>query len=205
MAPPGTRVIAHTKPKQRQSFGYYGQDAFYIGPALEHYRCVQCYVPLTRHVMIEDTVQFFPNKIKFPTITLNDHLLTAIQDIISILNNSKFQMNNATLHFSDETKMTLKIVTDILQTIATKPELPPPSPFLHQVQATLNNMSKNFNTPNHKNDNLPIIPSNDDVPLPRVVPLKNTTSDKQVHPSPNKHYQCHNHTNFKNNALKLKR
>jgi hypothetical protein len=39
MAPPGTRIIAHETPGRRRTLAPHGQDGWYIGPALEHYRC----------------------------------------------------------------------------------------------------------------------------------------------------------------------
>jgi hypothetical protein len=38
MAPPGTRIISHETPGRRRTWAPYGQDGWYIGPALEHYR-----------------------------------------------------------------------------------------------------------------------------------------------------------------------
>jgi hypothetical protein len=38
MAPPGTRVIAHEKPKQRASWDPHAVDGWYLGPATDHYR-----------------------------------------------------------------------------------------------------------------------------------------------------------------------
>jgi hypothetical protein len=37
MAPPGTRIIAHETPNDRQTWASHGQDDWYIGLALEHY------------------------------------------------------------------------------------------------------------------------------------------------------------------------
>ena len=42
MAPLGTKIVVHVKPTKRDTWGYHGDDGFYVGPALEHYRCVQC-------------------------------------------------------------------------------------------------------------------------------------------------------------------
>ena len=39
LAPPGVRAILFKDPKQRTSYGTHGTEAFYLGPALEHYRC----------------------------------------------------------------------------------------------------------------------------------------------------------------------
>jgi hypothetical protein len=38
MAPPGTRITAHETPNRRRIWEPHGQDGWYIGPALEHYR-----------------------------------------------------------------------------------------------------------------------------------------------------------------------
>jgi hypothetical protein len=44
MAPPGTRIIAHETRNRRQTWAPHGQDGWYIGPALEHYRCYTIYI-----------------------------------------------------------------------------------------------------------------------------------------------------------------
>ena len=48
LAPPGTRVVAHTKPAVRGTRVPNGEDAWYIGPSFSHYRCVHCYFPDTK-------------------------------------------------------------------------------------------------------------------------------------------------------------
>jgi hypothetical protein len=44
LAPPGTRVIAHEKPYQRASWDPHGLGGYYLGPALDHYRCYQVHI-----------------------------------------------------------------------------------------------------------------------------------------------------------------
>jgi hypothetical protein len=44
LAPPGTRIIAHETPGRRRTWAPHGQDGWYIGPALEHYRCYTVYI-----------------------------------------------------------------------------------------------------------------------------------------------------------------
>jgi hypothetical protein len=39
MAPPGTIIIAHETTNRSKTWAPHGQDGWYIGPALEHYRC----------------------------------------------------------------------------------------------------------------------------------------------------------------------
>jgi hypothetical protein len=60
MAPPGTRIIAHETPNRRRTWAPHGQDGWYIGPALEHYRCYTVYVTKTRGERVVETVDFSP-------------------------------------------------------------------------------------------------------------------------------------------------
>jgi hypothetical protein len=66
LAPPGTRVVVHEKPRQRGTWAPHGVDGWYIGPALEHYQCYKCYIPSTNSICIADTVEFFPVTVPFP-------------------------------------------------------------------------------------------------------------------------------------------
>jgi hypothetical protein len=66
MAPPGTRIIAHETPSRRRSWAPHGQDGWYVGPALEHYRCYTVYITKTRGNRIVETVEISPEKITLP-------------------------------------------------------------------------------------------------------------------------------------------
>jgi hypothetical protein len=66
MAPPGTRIIAHEAPSRRRTWAPHGQDGWYIGPALDNYRCCTVYINKTRGERIVETVDFFPEKFKLP-------------------------------------------------------------------------------------------------------------------------------------------
>jgi hypothetical protein len=44
MAPPRTRIIAHETPSRRRTWAPHGQDGWYIGPSLEHYRCYTVHI-----------------------------------------------------------------------------------------------------------------------------------------------------------------
>jgi hypothetical protein len=61
MATPGTRIIAHETPSRRRAWAPHGQDGWYIGPALENYRCYTVYITKTRGDRIVETVDFFPS------------------------------------------------------------------------------------------------------------------------------------------------
>ena len=48
MAPPGTKVVFHNKTSQRPSWGFNGQEGWYVGPALDHYQNIMVFFPDTR-------------------------------------------------------------------------------------------------------------------------------------------------------------
>ena len=59
MAPPVTKGLLHEKPVQQKSWNPHGYEGWYLGPALEHYRCYRVYKNRTRAEIIVDTVEFF--------------------------------------------------------------------------------------------------------------------------------------------------
>ena len=126
MAPLSTKVVVHVKPSKRAAWGYHGNDGFDIGPALEHYRCVQYLMKTTRHVRISDTVHFFPHATPFPQVTLSDWLLNALDNIVSTLASPDFKLHHPTLQFDDPTILAIQVVTNMLHHMIQKPPLPPP-------------------------------------------------------------------------------
>ncbi|KAL7483087.1 hypothetical protein ACHAW6_013637, partial [Cyclotella cf. meneghiniana] len=66
-APPGCRAILHEPATTRTSWGPRGTDAWYIGPAMHHYRSYEFYVPDTRSYHISASAKFFPSYCDLPT------------------------------------------------------------------------------------------------------------------------------------------
>ena len=106
------------------------------GPAMEHYRCMKCYMPKSRMERVADTIQFLPAKIPFPTLSLNDQLMYTLDKLASILMSKEFQvMNQTTLSFDSQTVAELEFLTTILlrmaapdvpDTTTSTKQLPPP-------------------------------------------------------------------------------
>jgi hypothetical protein len=65
LAPTVTRVIAHDKLDPRTSWDPHGVDGYYLGPALDHYRCYQVHIT-KKGTRIIDTVDFFSSKMAMP-------------------------------------------------------------------------------------------------------------------------------------------
>ena len=52
MAPPEVKVVAHTKPGRQEMWVQHGEVGFYVGLAIEHYRCNKVYFFKTRIVKV---------------------------------------------------------------------------------------------------------------------------------------------------------
>jgi hypothetical protein len=87
LAPPGTRAIAHEKTDQRASWDPPGVDGYYLGPALDHYRCYQVHVTKKNGTRIVDTVEFFPSKLAMPNTSSKDLASIAALELSNALQN----------------------------------------------------------------------------------------------------------------------
>jgi hypothetical protein len=87
MAPQGTRTIAHETPGRRRTWAPHGQDGWYIGAALEHYRCYTVYITKTRSNRIVETVEFPPHKFKLPFPSSSELATQAAADLTRALLN----------------------------------------------------------------------------------------------------------------------
>jgi hypothetical protein len=113
MAPPGTRIIAHETPSRRRTWAPHGQDGWYIGPALEHYRCYTVYINKTRGERVVETVDFFLDTFKLP--------FPSIQNLAT---KAATELTHALLHphpagpfckVGDEQTLVLKCLADIFE------------------------------------------------------------------------------------------
>jgi hypothetical protein len=66
LTPLGTKVVVHLKPDKQPSWSYHAEEGWYIGPSMEHYRCMKCYIPSTCHERHVDTVKNFQRQSHFP-------------------------------------------------------------------------------------------------------------------------------------------
>lgn len=182
MAPIGTKVLAHTSVEIRGSWDFRGVDAWYIGPSLEHYRCVKCFVPKTNSVIDCDTVEFFPHKLKFPEITHEAFLRQAISDIVYLLQNKPSVV--PTLEAGHPTNLALQNIATLLnRSIPLPPSVEPgPNPTtLDSTNTTHSNQRGERPSPRVQEILSPRVQENvnisqsDKIPSPRV---------KEVHEYP---------------------
>ena len=115
LAPPGSKVIAHEKPGQRRSWGAHGVDGWYIGPALNHYRCHRVYLPSTRGERVSDTVEFFPHRGNIPAVTPADAATEAAFDLARALSETE---TGGPFRVGDHQLDAIRRLAEIFQTTA---------------------------------------------------------------------------------------
>ena len=148
LAPPGTRVVVHLKKGQKQTWELNGEVAWYIGPSMKHYRCVQCFYPRTNFVRDTNTVKFLPHNLPFPEVTLEDFLRHTASDILDLLKDPPSALLPS-LEAGDDTKNAYRRIAEILQRLE-----PPPPPSA---------------TPNTSTSTVPIQDKDNDAAVPRVL------------------------------------
>jgi hypothetical protein len=80
-APPGCKIIAHTKQGKRRTWAPHGQHGYSLGPAMHHYRCLNVNISTTASKRIVDTLELFPNNYQMPQLSYADRLLIAAKDM----------------------------------------------------------------------------------------------------------------------------
>ena len=143
MAPPGTKIVVHSKPSKRASWAYHGLEGWYIGPSAEHYRCVKCYIPQTRAEIASDTVKFIPTYVPFPEADINDHIQKTLTDLTYLLYSKSPALPTLT---SNSSKSALIKISQLLN--RDKSQLLPPQ-----------SMTSEGGVP-FKENKLPVIPVN---------------------------------------------
>ena len=103
LAPPGIHVLVHEKPDNRKSWGKHANDAWYIGPAINHYRCFRVYMRETQSERVTDTLTWFPKHVPLPTATSTEIIAAGLQDVVKELQvptapNSLIQVTKSNRH-----------------------------------------------------------------------------------------------------------
>ena len=128
IAPPGTKIVAHTAAEGRPTFGQHGKVGWYIGPSPEHYRCYKCYFPDTMSERDVLKVDFFPEKTPFPSITSADYLKQTAEDLLQLLSPTAPSHNNP-LEFGSPILNAFRDVATILGRAISPPQPPAATPL----------------------------------------------------------------------------
>ena len=82
LATPGIRVLVHEKPQNRGTWDCHGEEGYYIGPAMESYRCFKTYIKSTKGERITDTIEWFPHNYTMPGNSDVEMLVSATNDLL---------------------------------------------------------------------------------------------------------------------------
>jgi len=85
IAPPGIRVLIHEKPSVRGTWAPHAVEGWYLGPALNSYRCYTVWSKDTRAQCICDTLTWLPHHVPMPNATSDDYIIAGLQDIATAL------------------------------------------------------------------------------------------------------------------------
>jgi hypothetical protein len=85
LAPPGTHVLIHKKPANRDTWAPHAINGFYLGPALHHYRCHRVWCASTTSERIADTIEWFPTHVTMPTVSSANAATATACDLIQAL------------------------------------------------------------------------------------------------------------------------
>ena len=74
LAPPVTKLIVHENSENPRPWSPYGTNGWYVGPSMEYYRCVQCFMPAISSVRKIHILTFFPSATPFPKMDTEYYL-----------------------------------------------------------------------------------------------------------------------------------
>jgi hypothetical protein len=78
IAPPGIKVLVHEKPATRGTWAPHAVEGWYLGPALNYYRCYRVWIWETSAERISDTLAWYPTKVTMPAASSTDEALQKI-------------------------------------------------------------------------------------------------------------------------------
>eukprot|EP00804_Cyclotella_cryptica_P002894 CCRYP_009400-RA/>CCRYP_009400-RA protein AED:0.36 eAED:0.34 QI:0/0/0/1/0/0/4/0/453 len=85
LAPVSTRALILLDPNSRKTWQNHALDAWYIGPAKNHYHNYRFFIPSTKGYRISESAKFFPKHTKMPAIEPGDTIRLAAQDLITAI------------------------------------------------------------------------------------------------------------------------
>ena len=79
------KIIINTTSNKRKSWDQRGREGFSVGPALQHYRCIQEIDSKTKAIIITDTAKYLHEYLTQTHITAEDRMTHAIHFLTAAL------------------------------------------------------------------------------------------------------------------------
>jgi hypothetical protein len=80
-APLGCKAVVYEDGKTRGSWASCGINAFYLGPATDHYRCNNYYIPNTLPYRVSGSTNLFPQHCQLPSMTPHQHFCALTNEL----------------------------------------------------------------------------------------------------------------------------
>ena len=90
MGPPGSRALIHAKPATCRSWDYRSHDGYYIGPALNHYRCYALLKKESQAIVISDTICFRHPTFAASNPSPEDRIMFALRALTKTIQGKSF-------------------------------------------------------------------------------------------------------------------
>jgi hypothetical protein len=81
LVPLGCKAVVYKNGNTRGSWASRGVDAFYLGPAKDHYRCDNYYIPNTCAYRVSGSTELFPQHCQLPSMTPHQHFCTLTNEL----------------------------------------------------------------------------------------------------------------------------
>eukprot|EP00957_Ditylum_brightwellii_P127745 9741911-Ditylum_brightwellii.AAC.1 len=88
MAPPGIKHYIHIKPHKCASWGFYAEDAWYVDPATNHYKCYTVVMREKAAQRITCTIKFKHIGVKVPNVTPAERIAKAVKGLTAVVRNN---------------------------------------------------------------------------------------------------------------------
>jgi hypothetical protein len=81
----GTKALIYDNPTSRALWAAHATDGYYVGPAPNHYQCLQFYIPATRRFRFSNTWHLYPTHCQIPITSQHDLSILAATDLLTAL------------------------------------------------------------------------------------------------------------------------
>jgi hypothetical protein len=88
LAPLGTKALIYDNQAAHTSWAPHATNGFYIGPASDHYHCLQFYIPAMQRFCFSNTWHLYPTHCQIPTTLQQDLSIAAAADLLKALGNN---------------------------------------------------------------------------------------------------------------------
>ena len=89
--------MIHNTSNTRKYWDQRGREGFSVGPALQHYRCIQAIDGKTKELIITDTAEYLHRYLTQPHITAEDRMTHVIQFLTAALKDVPASICNSQL------------------------------------------------------------------------------------------------------------